>query len=71
MPVREVHKKWQELQAVVTSADHLALGLLRHPDTTPEQLVSLHASISRQAVQMRDTQLKLRKLYRDSIFFTF
>jgi hypothetical protein len=64
-------KKWRVVQTEVAKSEALALEMLKHPATTPAQLVQLHAIVSKQATQMRETQTNLRKMYPDGYLVRF
>jgi hypothetical protein len=60
------YKKWRELQALVHDSEMQALKILKHPGTIPDQLVKLHALVSRQAVEIANTRRELRKKFHDT-----
>ncbi len=54
---------WKQTVAYQREAEQCILKLLRHPDTTPEQLVECHQLTQRVEVMLRDLTTRLRKAY--------
>jgi aromatic ring hydroxylase len=69
MNVYTAHKKWRELLAEVSKAEGKALSILRHPKTTPEQLLQVHKMLSTQAAQIEGTRRKLEEVFKKHDFF--
>lgn len=63
MTRREAFIEWGRLLADQNEMEKKAMRVLRHPDTTKDQLIKLHYMISTAQVQMEELRQKLAERF--------